>query len=65
MELKFHKQRCAYLDTPVREVQNLEQSQEIRLPEGMPDIGRVLSAWGQPLLRGKNGGRKGSALPAA
>lgn len=53
MELKFRKQRCAYLDTPVQEVQNLEQSQEIRLPEGMPDIGRVLSAWGQPLLRGK------------
>lgn len=44
---------CAYLDTPLREVQNIEQTQEIKLPDGMPDIGRVLAAWGQTVLRGK------------
>ncbi len=36
-----------------REVQNQEQTQEIRLGDDMPDIGRVLGTWGQVLLRGK------------
>lgn len=30
-----------------------EQTQEVRLPDNMPDVGRVLGAWGQVLLRGK------------
>jgi len=37
----------------MRQVQTQEQTQEVRLPEGMPDIGRVVSAWGQVVLRGK------------
>ncbi len=53
MELKFSKTICPCLDTAVREIQNSEQSQEIKLTDGMPDIGRVLSAWGQVILRGK------------
>ena len=53
MELQFKKSICAYLDTPLREIQNIEQTQEIKLPDGMPDIGRVLAAWGQTLMRGK------------
>lgn len=53
MEVKFSKSICPCLDTAVREIQNSEQSQEIKLTDGMPDIGRILSAWGQVILRGK------------
>ena len=37
----------------MRQVQTQEQTQEVRLQEGMPDIGRVLSSWAQVLVRGK------------
>ncbi|MGN0977794.1 MAG: SPOCS domain-containing protein [Faecousia sp.] len=53
MELQFGKTRFSCLDTAVQEVQNNEQTQQISLPDGMPDIGRILSAWGQTILRGK------------
>lgn len=53
MELQFERSVCSFLDTAVREIRNQELTQEIRLPEGMPDIGRVLCAWGQIVLRGK------------
>ena len=53
MELQFSKEVCPCLHSLVRQVQTQEQTQEIRLPEGMPDIGRVLGAWAQVLVRGK------------
>lgn len=53
MELKFEKMPCRYLRCVAREVRNLEQTQELRLPDGLPDIGRVISAWGQVMLRSK------------
>lgn len=53
MELQFHKTVCPCLQRVKWEVQNQEQTQEVRLPDGMPDIGRVLGAWGQVLMRGK------------
>lgn len=53
MKLHFEKTVISCLDTPLREVQNCEQAQEIKLPDGMPDIGSVLCAWGQVILRGK------------
>ncbi len=53
MDVKFRKSTCPCLDTAVREVRNTEQTQEIRLTEGMPDIGQILCAWGQIVLRGK------------
>ena len=53
MELNFGKQRCTCLNPQVREIQNAEQTQEIKLSDGMPDIGRILAAWGQPILRSK------------
>ena len=31
----------------------MELTQEIRLSDGMPDIGRVLGVWGQPVIRSK------------
>ena len=53
MELQFKKNVCSCLDTAVREVQNQELTHEIKLSDGMPDIGRILAAWGQVILRGK------------
>lgn len=53
MELQFEKNVCRYLRQAVWEVQEQEQTQEIRLTEGMPDVGRVITAWGQVTLRGK------------
>lgn len=53
MELQFEKNVCRHLCQAVREVREQEQTQEIRLGDGMPDIGRVISAWGQAVLRSK------------
>ena len=60
MELQFHKTLLPGLQLVKREVKNLEETQELRLSDGMPDIGRVLGAWGQVLLRSKEW-RSGSA----
>lgn len=59
MQLQFDKSELLHLETLVNRVQEQEQTQEIRLPDGMPDIGKVLGAWGQVLVRSKewrNGG---------
>lgn len=53
MELQFEKRLCRCLETVIREVQNQEQTREIKLPEGMPDVGTVIGAWGQVIVRGK------------
>lgn len=53
MDLQFHKTMYPCLQRVKWEVQNQEQTQEVRLTDGMPDIGRVLGAWGQVLMRGK------------
>lgn len=53
MELQFQKTACQYLRRLTGELRSQEQSQELRIPDGMPDIGRLLGSWGQVLLRGK------------
>lgn len=53
MEMAFQKTQAPCLVGVVREVQNSEQTQELRLPDGFPDVGKVLCAWGQTILRGK------------
>ena len=53
MELTFPKSDIAYLGRILHENRNVEQTQEIKLSDGMPDIGRVLGCWGVPLIRGK------------
>lgn len=53
MQLQWKSTPCGYLQCNIRQVQNQEQTQEVRLTDGMPDIGRVLCAWGQPVLRSK------------
>lgn len=53
MELQFKKESFGWAQPVVRQVRTQEQTQELKLSDGMPDIGRVLAAWGQPILRGK------------
>lgn len=53
MEIQFPKSDFGYLKPVCRESQEQELTQELRLSDGMPDIGRVLSAWGQVVLRSK------------
>ena len=53
MELQWKSSPCNYLRCSIRQVQSQEQTLEIRLTDGMPDIGRVLCVWGQMMLRSK------------
>lgn len=53
MELQLQKQPIQCLRTVVRELQNQEQTQEIRISDGMPDIGSIVGTWGQVILRSK------------
>lgn len=53
MELQFQSDSCRCLKTLTREVRDAELTQEVRLSDGMPDIGRVLASWGQVILRSK------------
>ena len=53
MDMQFGKTILSCLEPAVREVQNSEQTQEIKLSDSLPDIGQVLAAWGQPILRSK------------
>ena len=53
MELAFQKEAFGWIKPVVQQIQTQEQTQELKLSDGMPDIGRVLGAWGQPVLRSK------------
>ncbi len=53
MELQFQKEAYDCLRRAVWETKNEEQTQEIKLPDSMPDVGKVLGAWGQVVMRGK------------
>lgn len=53
MELQFNQTACPYLRPAVWELQLQEETQELRLPDGMPDAGTVLGSWGQTVLRSK------------
>lgn len=53
MELTFNKTVYPCLCKVVSQAQTQEQTQEVRLPDSMPDIGRVLGSWGQALIRSK------------
>ena len=58
MEFQFQKTGFPCLKEVLREPKNQEQTQELRLPEAYPDVGRVLGAFGVPVLRGKEWRRK-------
>lgn len=53
MELQWDKKQLPCLREKVRQVQNQEQTLEVRLGDEMPDIGRVICGWGQGVLRSK------------
>lgn len=53
MELKFKKEPVSWMEPIVSRVQTQELTQELKLSDGMPDVGKVLCAWGQFVLRGK------------
>lgn len=59
MELEFERQCFPCMHRSIRQVKTQEQTQELRVSDGMPDIGTVLGAWGQCVIRGKEW-RKGS-----
>lgn len=53
MDLQFPKTELECLNRVLWESKNEEQTQEIKLTDSMPDVGKVLGVWGQPLVRGK------------
>lgn len=53
MELQFQNKEMPCLRQLSSQVLNQEQTLEVRLDDSKPEVGRVLGAWGQPVLRGK------------
>jgi len=53
MEVKFNKIQLPCLRPVVSQCISREETLELRLPDGMPDIGKVLGCWGQIVVRGK------------
>lgn len=53
MQVQFHKNLVPYLQQINDKVLTQEQTLELRLNEDLPDIGSILGAWGQVLVRGK------------
>ena len=53
MELPFEKTVSRFWQQKLYAPVMKEEIQEYKLPEGMPDVERVIAAWGQVVLRGK------------
>ena len=53
MELQFQKREGKCLKPLIRETKQTELTQELRLGDGMPDVGRILGLWGQLMIRSK------------
>lgn len=53
MEMEFEKRVIGYQNRLLRDCQSQELTQDLKLPEGMPDVGTVLGCWGQCVLRTK------------
>lgn len=53
MEVQFSANVHSCLRPALWETCSREETQEIRLSDGMPDVGRVICAWGQCILRSK------------
>lgn len=54
MELPFEKTVCRCWKQKLYTLVNREETQELKIPESMPDVGRIISSWGQVILRGKD-----------
>lgn len=64
MELQFDKMNWECLTPVAAQTRSAEQTQEVRLSDAMPDIGRVIASWGQVLLRGKEWRSGGMSVSA-
>ena len=53
METMFYKNPCPCLRKVASQVQEQEQTQQLRIADAMPDIGRVIGCWGQIVIRSK------------
>lgn len=53
MELQFEPKTEKYLHQALFQTQNIEETQEIKLPPDLPDVGHVINVWGQCVLRSK------------
>ena len=53
VDYRFEKVTIPCLSCVTEEHQTQELTQEVRLNDGMPDIGRVIAAWGQVVMRSK------------
>lgn len=53
MELQFTSSGCPHLAVAARQIHGAELTQEVRLSDGLPDIGRVIGSRGQIVLRSK------------
>lgn len=62
MDLQFPKNRCTWLSPVGVERKDLEETLELKLPENMPDIGKVLCGYGQALVRSKQWSREGAGV---
>ena len=62
MELPFEKTVCRYWKQKLYQLHNQEQTQELRIPDGMPDVGRIISTWGQVVIRGKEWRERGLGI---
>ncbi len=60
--MQFDRISVPYLQKLTDQLRSQEQTLEIRLPDGMPDIGRVLGAWGQVIVRSKEWGSGAMSL---
>lgn len=53
MELGFEKMQLPYLRQVLCQTKELELTQEVKLSEQLQDVGNILGAWGQVLIRSK------------
>lgn len=53
MDKNLTSMTISCLDRVLQEVRTAELTQQIKLSDGMPDIGRILASWGQVILRSK------------
>lgn len=62
MELQFQKKDIACMQPIKCQVQNLEQTQQLRLDDTFPAVEKVLCAWGQVLVREKQWNSTGAQV---
>ena len=54
MDGNFDKSKLFFLDMPLCQSQTAEQTQQIPLPDGMGDVGRILCTFPQVIARGNH-----------